>query len=220
MKFRDFALEIKGVSEDATFEGYGSVFGNVDSYNERVMRGAFKKSLAEHAQKGTKVLMLWQHSPDDPIGVWEELKEDDKGLFGRGRLILEVRKAQEVFALIKAGAITGLSIGYRVVNATQDGDVLNLNELDVREISPVSFPANDLARVTAKSERLEVFAARLRSGEKPQIKEFEEILGDLGFPKALRVAVASAGYAKAVLGDPKGKKESDALRFLRAIVKK
>ncbi len=113
MKTKDFALEVKDLSEDGTFEGYGSIFGNVDSYGEKVVPGAFVESLAKHRREGTSVLMLWQHNPDEPIGVWDDLAEDAKGLWGKGRLIMEVQRAKEVYALLRAKAVRGLSIGYR-----------------------------------------------------------------------------------------------------------
>ncbi|MGH2205109.1 HK97 family phage prohead protease, partial [Enterococcus faecalis] len=75
-------------SEDGTFEGYGSVFGNVDSYDEKVMPGAFVESLAKHRREGSNVLMLWNHNAIEPIGIWEDLAEDGKGLWGKGQLIL------------------------------------------------------------------------------------------------------------------------------------
>jgi HK97 family phage prohead protease len=186
MKTKDFALQVKDLSEDGTFTGYGSVNGNVDSYGERVMPGAFAGSLAKHKREGTSVLMLWQHNPNEPIGIWEDLAEDAKGLWGKGRLIMEVQKAREVHALMKANAIGGLSIGYREIKATPDGNVRNLEELDLREISPVSFPANRRARIEAvKSERMEEFARRLRDGDPMPIKEFEDILREAGVPKSI-----------------------------------
>lgn len=218
MKTKDFALQVKDLSEDGTFEGYGSVNGNVDSYGERVMPGAFAGSLAKHKREGTNVLMLWQHNPNEPIGIWEDLAEDAKGLWGKGRLIMEVQKAREVHALMKANAIGGLSIGYREIKATPDGNVRNLEELDLREISPVSFPANRRARIEAvKSERMEEFARRLRDGDPMPIKEFEDILREAGVPKSMACAIASHGYAKAVLGDPEGEKASDVTAFLKAL---
>ncbi|MDT6938544.1 HK97 family phage prohead protease [Brucella pseudogrignonensis] len=218
MKTKDFALQVKDLSEDGTFTGYGSVNGNVDSYGERVMPGAFAGSLAKHKREGTSVLMLWQHNPNEPIGIWDDLAEDAKGLWGKGRLIMEVQKAREVHALMKANAIGGLSIGYREIKATPDGNVRNLDELDLREISPVSFPANRRARIEAvKSERMDEFARRLRDGDPMPIKEFEDILREAGVPKSMACAIASHGYAKAVLGDPEGEKASDATAFLKAL---
>ncbi|MDE4596728.1 HK97 family phage prohead protease [Sinorhizobium meliloti] len=142
MKTKDFSLQLKNLTEEGTFEGYGSIFGNVDAYGEKVVPGAFVESLAKHRREGTNVLMLWQHDPDNPIGVWEDLAEDAKGLYGRGRLILEIQKAREVRALMLQKAIGGLSIGYREVETEPDGNVRLLKKLELYEISPVAFPAN------------------------------------------------------------------------------
>lgn len=219
MKTKDFALQVKGLKEDGTFTGYGSVNGNVDTYGERVMPGAFAKSLAKHQQESSSVLMLWQHNPNEPIGVWEDLAEDSKGLLGTGRLVLEVQKAREVYALMKAGAITGLSIGYREVKVTPDGSVRNLEELDLREISPVSFPANRRARIEAvKSERMDEFARRMRDGDPMPIKEFEDILREAGIPKSMAVAIASHGYAKAIRSESEGEKANPGAQFLKALL--
>ena len=218
MKTKDFALQVKDLSEDGTFTGYGSVNGNVDSYGERVMPGAFAGSLAKHKREGTNVLMLWQHNPNEPIGVWEDLAEDAKGLWGKGRLIMEVQKAREVHALMKANAIGGLSIGYREIKATPDGNVRNLEELDLHEISPVSFPANRRARIEAvKSERMEEFARRLRDGEPMPIKEFEDILREAGVPKTMAKQIASVGYAKAIQCEAEGDQANEAAAFLKAL---
>jgi HK97 family phage prohead protease len=220
MKTKDFALQIKDLSDEGTFEGYGSVFGNVDSYGEKVMPGAFVASLAKHRREGSTILMLWQHNPDVPIGVWEDLAEDSKGLWGKGRLIMEVQKARETHALMKAKAIGGLSIGYREVKVTPDGNVRNLEELDLREISPVSFPANRRARIEAvKSERMEEFARRLRDGDPMPIKDFEDILREAGVPKSMAVAIASHGYAKAIRSESEGSKANEPAAFLEALLR-
>lgn len=210
MKTKDFALEVKNLTEDGTFEGYGSVFGNLDSYGERVMPGAFTKSLARHAKEKTSPLMLWQHNPDFPIGVWDELVEDKKGLFGKGRLLKGVQKADEAHIIMKNGAIRGLSIGYNTIKAEPDGNNLNLVEVDLWEISPVTFAANDKARITAvKSDNMEEFARRLRDGDAPSIKEFEDLLREAGVPKAMAVQIASVGYAKAIRSESEGVKAND-----------
>lgn len=218
MKTKDFALEVKDLSEDGTFEGYGSIFGNVDSYGEKVVPGAFVESLAKHRREGTSVLMLWQHNPDEPIGVWDDLAEDAKGLWGKGRLIMEVQRAKEVYALLRAKAVRGLSIGYRELDTDKDGVVRVLKKLDLWEISPVSFPANSRARVEAvKSERMETFARRLRDGDPMPIKEFEDILRDAGVPKALAVQIASVGYAKAIRSESEGEKANDLAELRNAV---
>lgn len=223
LKTKDFTLEVKGLSEDGTFEGYGSIFGNVDSYGEKVVPGAFVESLARHKREGTSVLMLWQHNPDEPIGVWEDLAEDAKGLWGKGRLLTEVQRAKEVHVLMKNKAVRGLSIGYRELDADQEQGIRILKKLDLWEISPVSFPANRRARIEAvKSERMDEFARRLRDGEPMPVKEFEDILREAGVPKAMAVQIASVGYAKAIRSESEGEKAKQpsdtALKALRAAV--
>ncbi|MGW9230576.1 HK97 family phage prohead protease [Pseudorhizobium sp. NPDC055634] len=218
-KTKDFALHVKDVSEEGTFEGYGSIFNNVDSYGEKVAPGAFGESLARHQREGTKPLMLWQHNSDEPIGVWENLAEDGKGLKGTGRFVLETARGREAHALLKAGAIRGLSIGYRELEAEPDGNNRILKKLDLMEISVVSFPANRRANVTAvKSERMEEFARRLRDGDPMPIKDFEDILREAGVPKSMAVAIASHGYAKAIRSESEGEKADDQAKFLRALL--
>lgn len=215
---KDFSLQVKNLAEDGSFEGYGSIFGNVDSYGEKVLPGAFIESLARHKREGSNVLMLWQHNSDEPIGIWEDLAEDAKGLWGRGRLILEVQKAREVHALMKAKAIGGLSIGYREQDTDQEGNVRLLKKLDLYEISPVSFPANRRARIeSVKSERMEDFARRLRDGDPMPVKEFEDILREAGVPKSMAVQIASVGYAKAIRRESDGDQANDMAAFLKAM---
>lgn len=218
MKTKDFALQVKGLTEDGTFEGYGSIFGNIDSYGEKVMPGAFSESLVRHQREGSKPLMLWQHNPDEPIGVWDDLAEDGKGLKGTGRFVLETSRGREAHALLKAGALRGLSIGYREIETEPDGNARLLKKLDLLEISVVSFPANRRARVeSVKSERMEEFARRLRDGDPMPIKEFEDLLRDAGVPKAMAVQIASVGYAKAIRSESEGTKANDQAAFLAAL---
>ena len=220
IKTKDFSLKVEDVTEAGTFEGYASIFGNLDSYGEIVEEGAFAKSLARHKKEKSKPLMLWQHNPDDPIGVWDELEEDKKGLHGKGRLLAGVRRADEAAIMLKAGAIQGLSIGYREIKTEPEGNNRRLKELDLLEISIVSFPANRRARVDAvKSERMEEFARRLRDGEPMPVKEFEDILRDAGVPKAMATQIASVGYAKAIRSESEGKAIEPVLSGLQAAVR-
>jgi HK97 family phage prohead protease len=217
MKTKDFALEVKALTEEGSFTGYGSIFGNVDSYGEVVEPGAFTKSLARHAKEKTRPLMLWQHDPWQPIGVWEDLVEDGKGLKGTGKLVLETTQGRETYALLKAGAISGLSIGYREIEVEPDGTIRRLKALDLLEISVVSFPANRRAQVQSlKSERMEEFARRLRDGDPMPTKEFEDILREAGVPKALATQIASVGYAKAIRSDSEGEAKERAIAALKA----
>ncbi|MDX0884003.1 HK97 family phage prohead protease [Sinorhizobium medicae] len=230
MKTKDFTLQVKELTEDGTFEGYGSIFGNVDAYGEKVVPGAFVESLAKHRREGTNVLMLWQHDPDNPIGVWEDLAEDAKGLYGKGRLILEIQKAREVRALMLQKAIGGLSIGYREIDTEPDGNVRLLKKLELYEISPVAFPANRRARIEAvkfgelealarRGERLQELARCFRDGEPMPTKEFEEILRDAGFPKSAAVQIASVGYAKVIRSESEGSKANEQAAFLQALLR-
>lgn len=209
MKTKDFAFKVKKTEgESGQIEGYASVFNNRDSYNEAVMPGAFADSLAKHTREGTYPLMLWQHNPDEPIGVWNEMNDDGKGLFVKGTLLSGVRRADEAIIMLKAGAIQGMSIGYREVDVepAKEGQPRKLVKLELMEASIVSFPANRRARVEAvKSEQmLGEFAKRLRDGDPPSIKEFEDILREAGVPKSMAVQIASVGYAKAIRSESEG----------------
>lgn len=146
-----FDIEVKFATDEAgTITGYASVFeGEPDSYGDIIARGAFTTSLAEHKAAGSSPLLLWQHDPSEPIGVWLALREDATGLHVTGKLILETRRGQEAYALLKAGALNGLSIGFRprASERRADGGRI-LQDLELIEISLVSIPAASLARVT------------------------------------------------------------------------
>lgn len=140
------SCEIKSLDAQGRFAGYASVFDVVDSQRDRVRAGAFRGSLK---RLGIPQL-LWQHQWEHPIGVIEEVFEDDRGLFVQGRLLMAVEKAREAYALLKAGALRGLSIGYQVKQARRDADtgVRELLEIELFEISIVTMPANQAAQVT------------------------------------------------------------------------
>ena len=121
LKVRDFDLSVKAVADDGTFNGYGSVWGVVDSYQEVVAPGAFTDSLADLRAKGRPVPVLWQHRGDTPIGIWDKLEEDEHGLRGEASLLIDdVAQAREAHALMKKRAVTGLSIGYWVRESSYD----------------------------------------------------------------------------------------------------
>lgn len=133
--------------------GYASVFGLRDKGGDIVMAGAYAASLKRRRECGERVAMLWQHDPAQPIGLWDEVVEDGHGLFVKGRLLPDVARAREARALIAAGALEGLSIGYRTLRAekTPDGG-RRLIELDLWEVSLVTFPMQAEARVSQKSD--------------------------------------------------------------------
>lgn len=142
-------VDLQTVEADGTFSGYASVFGQVDLGQDLVMPGAFRDSLAERGARGVK--LLFQHDPNEPIGVWLELAEDARGLFAKGRLMPEVTRAREVLSLMRAGALDGLSIGFRTVQGRTDpaSGVRRLDKIDLWEISIVTFPMLPQARVSA-----------------------------------------------------------------------
>lgn len=209
-----FALDAKAVSDSGTIEGYASVFGNVDSYGEVVEPGAFVDSLVKSKQTGRKIKMLYQHDPFQPIGVWDDLAEDSKGLWVKGRLLIEQSpKALEVRGLLKEGALDGLSIGYRTVESKPKAGkpgVLSLVKLDLLENSIVTFAANDRARV-------EVVKSILDGGALPTVREFEGALRELGLSKAKAAAIATAATPH-LRGEPEGKADelAEFLMGLRA----
>ena len=132
--------------------GYASVFGEVDGGGDVVLPGAYAASLARIGARGGKVRMLWQHDATQPIGVWDVVREDGRGLWVQGRLLPEVARGREAAALLAEGAIDGLSIGYRAVRAERDGRGRRLlAEIDLWEVSLVTFPMQGAARVGAKA---------------------------------------------------------------------
>lgn len=160
----DFGLEHKfallgesmTVTDGTQISGYASLFGKKDQGGDIVMPGAYARSLKALATKGRSVKMLWQHDPAQPIGIWDEVYEDAAGLFVKGRLLTDVAKGREAAALIAAGAIDGLSIGYRTLRAEKDSKGARLlSELELWEVSLVTFPMLPEARVDgAKGDSL------------------------------------------------------------------
>lgn len=140
--------------------GYASLFDAVDHGNDVVAPGAYTASLSALSQKGSSVKMLWQHDPAQPIGVWDEVREDARGLWVKGRLLDSVAKGREAKALVEAGALDGLSIGYRTLKASKNSKGQRLlTELELWEVSLVTFPMLPSARVAAKSDTSDLDAA-------------------------------------------------------------
>lgn len=160
-------------------EGYGSVFDVEDWYGHVVKKGAFVASLAKAKADHRAPALLWQHRSSEPIGVWDELREDDHGLYVRGR-IADTTLGRDAYKLLGIGALDGLSIGYTAVRWAIDEkqDILELLEVDLWEVSPVTFPANEQARIT-----------EVKSGL-PNERELE---------RAMRAAGCSRGTAKQIL---------------------
>lgn len=149
IKSRDFAFELKSLQEDGSFDGYGSVFGVKDSYDEIVAAGAFSDSLAAHKSAGTMPSLLWQHRSGEPIGVYVDMSEDTIGLKVSGKLALKTVRGAEAYELLKMKAISGLSIGFMTREDSYDRvtGIRTLKKVDLWECSLVTFPANDASRV-------------------------------------------------------------------------
>ena len=141
------------VTDGQVVEGYASLFGKRDQGGDTVQAGAYGASLQALAAQGRRVKMLWQHDPGQPIGVWEEVREDAKGLYVKGRILTEVERGREAAALLSAGAIDGLSIGYRTLRAERDAKGQRLlAEVELWEVSLVTFPMLAEARVSVKAD--------------------------------------------------------------------
>jgi HK97 family phage prohead protease len=195
------AFELKALADTdgaRTFEGYGSVFNTVDSYNDTVAKGAYKQTLREWKALKKLPKMLLQHggggffssNADDmvPIGKWEEMFEDDHGLFMKGRLFdVDTDRAKATYAALKEGELDGLSIGFRTRKSKMDEEtgVRTLTEIQLFEVSLVTFPANDPARVTAVKA----------DGELPTEREFERWLRrEAGFTEAHAKTIIAKGF--------------------------
>ncbi|WP_342150241.1 HK97 family phage prohead protease [Methylorubrum sp. SB2] len=184
-----FNAEIKAADGDSgIFEGYGSVFGVEDSYNEIVDKGAFTASL----KKGMPAL-LWQHSAHMPIGIYTEMREDGHGLFVKGQLNLEVQQGREAYSLLKQGALKGLSIGFMTEKDRYDTEkrVRHLEQVRLMEVSLVTFPANPESNVD-----------RVKSAPESE-RDLEIVLRDAGYSREDAKVIVSSGY-KAMLARREG----------------
>lgn len=183
------SLDFKQSDVDGTFEGYASLFNREDLGRDVVLPGAFRESLATRGARGIK--LLFQHDANQPIGIWTTLQEDGRGLYAQGRLMREVGRAREVMALMRAGALDGLSIGFKTVKARRDRTtgVRRLEKIDLWEISVVTFPLLPEARIT--STKTKPFAEA-----PPSEREFERWLTrDAGLTRSEARAVLRSGLS-------------------------
>lgn len=210
----DIPLKIKSVSESGEFEGYGSVFGVEDSYSDVVVKGAFQKSLALWAEKGRLPSMLWQHKMSEPIGIYTEMKEDDHGLYVKGRLLIDGDDlAKRAHTHAKAGSLGGLSIGFILKDWEYDSQkgVYLLKEIDLWEVSLVTMPANDEARISEVKSMLE-------KGETPSPSKIERALRDVGFSRSQAKTFMSKGYS-AIDAQRDAESQNEALQSLKDLTK-
>ncbi|MBW1643545.1 MAG: HK97 family phage prohead protease [Deltaproteobacteria bacterium] len=149
-----FEIKKEDVEETGIFKGYGSVFGNKDSHNDVVMPGAFIQTIIKGGRNGNGVAMLYQHDARRPIGIWNSLSENKKGLKVEGQLAMKTQDGKETYELMKMGALKGLSIGYNSIvdEIDREKNVRFIKEVDLWEISPVTFASNTRATVIAVKE--------------------------------------------------------------------
>lgn len=170
LKHLTFETEIKSDAQ-GVFTGYGSIFGNEDQGNDIMKKGAFTKSLTK--RPASKVKMLYQHKTDEPIGIFTDMYEDNKGLYVKGQLAMGTQKGREAYELLKMGALDGMSIGFKAdpdkqgYNENKRG-VRTLKEVDLMEISLVTFPMNESALIETVK------------GNAKNIREWEKILREAG----------------------------------------
>lgn len=191
------AIKSGATKSDGTFEGYGAVFGNTDSYGDVIAKGAFTETLATRAKSGAWPQMLLQHGgmgrgatgDEMPIGIWTGLAEDDHGLKVEGKIALGTTRGKDIFELMTMEprpAISGLSIGYRATKftngKTKSEPLRTLQAVDLVECSIVTSPANDLARISGVK------------GELPTERELEHILRDAGFSAQQAKAIVAGGH--------------------------
>jgi HK97 family phage prohead protease len=182
------SFELKRVDPGGVFEGYASIFDVIDQGKDRILPGAFRASLEKRAPVDIK--LLWQHQPAEPIGVLEKIYEDERGLHVKGRLLMDVRRAREAYALMRAGALDGLSIGYKALkdHISPTSGVRTLEQVDLWEISLVTFPMQDAARIRS-------FKTAFPDPKIRTIRDFEIFLRDAGgFSRTQAKAVAIHGF--------------------------
>lgn len=194
-KTLDFTCELKASGDTGLFEGYGSVFNITDRGGDIVLPGAFAETLSAQKAAGRLPAMLWQHRQAEPIGVYTEMEEDAVGLKVKGQLALKTSRGAEAYELMKMGALSGLSIGYRVRDDSYDRvtGIRSIKKADLVELSVVTFPMNDASRVSAVKTIEEL----------DSLSEIERHLRDVcGLSKSECTALVSRMKSVISRGDP------------------
>ncbi len=180
---------------EGVITGYASVFDGVDSYGDSIVPGAYAQTLRQHKAAGTAPVMLWSHATNLPIGKWESLAEDRRGLQVSGRLNLKTGAGRDAFEHLRAGDVSGLSIGYEVPPGGREtrGDVSYLKSVSLHEISIVTLPADGSARVTSVKQ----------VDERPEtVRDFEKALRMLGYSQREAKQIAAHGFVGMTEADP------------------
>jgi len=199
-------LELRS-TPSGIIEGYASVYGVQDLLGDVVQPGAFAKTITTHTAAGTRPAMLWAHDQSRVVGQWSSISDDGRGLLVRGQLNLKTIEGREAFASVEAGDLDGLSIGFFVPpngSKYQAGANL-LTEIELHEISLVSCPANQAARITS---------VKSLPSKPKTLREFESALRELGFSRAEAVAIAKNGFTEAEKAE-----EADLVNQLAELIK-
>lgn len=212
METKNYEFEIKNINEKGIFQAYASTFGNADLIDDVVQKGAFLKSLQSRPAKD--VLMFWQHKSDVIVGEWLSMKEDDHGLLVEGQLFIDdIQQAKEAFFLMKKKLIKKLSIGFQLVKKSFDNGKRFLDEIDLLEVSLVTFPCNEEASI------LGVKAAEMSE------KDFERKLRDaVGLSRSEAKTLMSRGFKALGQRDAdkseKEQQEADEAKFIKLMTGK
>jgi len=175
---KSFPLSIKAEGDDRAIEGWASTFGNTDSDNDIILPGAFAASLKERMPK-----MCWQHDSRHIPGIWDEARESDQGLYVKGR-ILGTTLGNDAYTLLKAGAIDSMSIGYSPTEYEIDvkTGTRTISKIDLWEVSLVTFPANEQARITSVKNKPD------------NARDLEHYLRDAGFSRSEAKKIVAEGF--------------------------
>lgn len=176
-------FELKKLEEGGTFEGYASVFGVKDADGDVIVKGAFTNSLKRMSETGKRPKMLWQHNPSIIIGKWVEMFEDERGLYVKGTLFTDIEKGSEAYALMKHGELDGMSVGFNIDNAYAEDRGRVIDDLELWEISVVTWGANPQALVSS-----------VKSIDTK--RDFEHFLRDSGFSRNEAKRITANGFAK------------------------
>jgi hypothetical protein len=200
----DVECEYKEIEtdDDGTFEGYASVFNNKDLGNDVIRKGSFQKTISE--KKPNQIKLLYQHKTDEPIGVIKSIEEDNKGLYIKGKLVLGTQRGRETYELMKEGALNSMSIGYRLQTDGYKYDDKNkrriIKEVDLMEISMVTFPMNPKANVT------KVKLANM------DVRELEKYLCDVGMSNSV------AKHSASILHKSFNKEQCDVVDSIKHLI--
>lgn len=206
LRYIERPFEVKGVQDDGVFEGFGSVFGNVDSYKEIVAPGAFTETLSAWKAAGRLPPVLWQHRSGEPIGPYLEMEEQPVGLWVKGQLLVnDVQRAKEARALMKSKTVNGLSIGFVTREDSYDRvtGIRTLKKVDLWEVSVVTFPANPAAQISSVKSAIDAIET---------LADAETFLRDVG-----RLSKSSAaGLIARIKAASEGRGEPDDTEQLHA----